>query len=176
MGSSRSLPLAVLVASAVLGLVTGVAAVVVATGDDDARRDAATGRAVTPSRTRCAFCGHGTPRRSRAYARGDGAALADLYVAGSRTGAADRAVLRGYRERGLRVTGMRTQVLVGHRAARVRAPHRAAGHRRADRCRRGRRRRALAAAPRPALDPSRGAGQDRWPRGGSPRPTRWTDG
>ena len=54
-------------------------------------------------------------RRSRAYAHADGAALADLYVAGSRTGAADRAVLRGYRERGLRVTGMRTQVL----AARV---------------------------------------------------------
>ena len=54
-------------------------------------------------------------RRSRAYARADGAALADLYVAGSRTGAADREVLRGYRDRGLRVTGMRTQVL----AARV---------------------------------------------------------
>ena len=54
-------------------------------------------------------------RRSRAYAHADGAALADLYVAGSRTGAADRAVLRGYRDRGLRVTGMRTQVL----AARV---------------------------------------------------------
>ena len=32
-------------------------------------------------------------RRSRAYARGDGAALADLYVPGSRTGAADRVVL-----------------------------------------------------------------------------------
>jgi hypothetical protein len=110
MGSSRSLPLAVLVTSAVLGLVTGVAAVVVATGDDDVRRDAAVGvQSREPHALRVLRVWDAG--RSRAFARGDGAALADLYVAGSRTGAADRAVLRGYRERGLRVTGMRTQVL-----------------------------------------------------------------
>ncbi len=110
MGSSRSLPLAVLVASAVLGLVTGVAAVVVATGDDDDRLDAATGvQSRQPHALRVLRAWDSA--RSRAFARGDGAALADLYVAGSRTGAADRAVLRAYRDRGLRVTGMRMQVL-----------------------------------------------------------------
>jgi hypothetical protein len=49
--------------------------------------------------------------RTRAYARGDRAALRGLYVAGSRTGARDLAVLEGYRRRGLRVTTLRTQVL-----------------------------------------------------------------
>jgi hypothetical protein len=110
MGSSRSLPLAVLVASAVLGLVTGVAAVVVATDDDNLRGGAPTGRQSRQPHARQVL-GVWDAARSRAFARGDGAALADLYVAGSRTGAADRAVMRGYRERGLRVTGMRTQVL-----------------------------------------------------------------
>ena len=119
MGSSRSLPLAVLVASAVLGLVTGVAAVVVATGDDAVRRDApAGGQSREPHALQVLRVWDAA--RSRAFARGDGAALADLYVAGSRTGAADRAVLLGYRERGLRVTGMRTQVLSATRAARDR--------------------------------------------------------
>ena len=50
-------------------------------------------------------------RRSTAFARGDDAALAALDTPGSRTGATDRQVLAGYRERGLRVTGMTTQVL-----------------------------------------------------------------
>jgi|SRR5688572_29180364 len=110
MGSSRSLPIVVLVASAVLGLVTGVAAVVVATGDDAVRGDApAGGQSREPHALQVLRVWDAA--RSRAFARGDGAALADLYVAGSRTGAADRAVLRGYRERGLWVTGMRTQVL-----------------------------------------------------------------
>ena len=128
------------------------------------------------SRTRCACCVRGTPRRSRAFARGDGAALADLYVAGSRTGAADRAVLRGYRERGLRVTGMRTQVL----SATVMRESESrivllvtdvltdavavAGAE------------ALGPAPRPSLDASGGARQEPVASGGSPRPTRSTDG
>jgi hypothetical protein len=50
-------------------------------------------------------------QRARAYARGDGAALSELYTDRSRTGAADRAVLHGYTRRGLRVRGMTTQVL-----------------------------------------------------------------
>jgi len=106
----RSLPLAVLVASAALGLVTGVAAVVVARGDDGSRGGAVADRTVdAPYGLRVLRAWDA--RRSRAFAHGDGAALADLYVPGSRTGAVDRAVLRGYRERGLRVIGMRTQVL-----------------------------------------------------------------
>jgi hypothetical protein len=50
-------------------------------------------------------------RRAAAYARGDVAALRRLYVARSPAGTADAAVLLGYRRRGLRVTGMRMQLL-----------------------------------------------------------------
>lgn len=49
--------------------------------------------------------------RARAFAEGDPAALRRLYVAGSRAGWADVRVLRGYLRRGLRVEGMRMQVL-----------------------------------------------------------------
>jgi hypothetical protein len=117
MGSPRRLPVAVLAASAVLGLLTGVAAVLVATRDQPAA--GAGGTTVVESRPAESSALRVVRRwdtlRARAYARADLAALADLYVPGSRTAAADLAVLRGYRERGLRVTGMRTQVL----AARV---------------------------------------------------------
>ena len=101
------------VVAAVLGLVSGVAVVALALRAVRARPGGRRGAAAEPYAVRVLRAWDA--RRSRAYARADGAALADLYVAGSRTGAADRAVLRGYRERGLRVTGMRTQVL----AARV---------------------------------------------------------
>ena len=50
-------------------------------------------------------------RRSRAWADGDAGALADLYARASRTGRHDRAMLAAYAARGLRVTGLRTQVL-----------------------------------------------------------------
>jgi hypothetical protein len=50
-------------------------------------------------------------RRSRAWAAGDAAALADLYTRASRTGRHDRAMLAAYAARRLRVTGLRTQVL-----------------------------------------------------------------
>ena len=50
-------------------------------------------------------------RRARAWADGDPAALAHLYVAGSRAGAADVRLLSRYAERGLRVTGLQTQVV-----------------------------------------------------------------
>ena len=52
-----------------------------------------------------------TGGRSAAWAAGDVAELASLYADGSRTGAADVRLLRHYRERGLRVEGLTTQVL-----------------------------------------------------------------
>ena len=106
-------PRVVLVVAAALGLVSGVAVVALALRGPEPGRAAVEADTAEPYGVRVLRAWD--VRRSRVYARGDGAALADLYVAGSRTGAADRAVLRGYRDRGLRVTGMRTQVL----AARV---------------------------------------------------------
>lgn len=50
-------------------------------------------------------------RRARAWARGDVAGLAALYAEGSRAGRADVRLLRRYRDRGLRVEGLSTQVL-----------------------------------------------------------------
>ena len=50
-------------------------------------------------------------RRASAWAAGDPRMLADLYVAGSRTAAADLRLLRHYRPRGLAVTDLATQVL-----------------------------------------------------------------
>ena len=50
-------------------------------------------------------------RRAAAWGAGDEEELAGLYVDGSRTGAADVRLLRHYRSRGLRVTGLTTQVL-----------------------------------------------------------------
>jgi hypothetical protein len=50
-------------------------------------------------------------QRAAAYAEGDAAALRRLYVAGSRSGRNDLRMLRAYAGRGLRVVGMRTQIL-----------------------------------------------------------------
>ncbi|MGZ5405945.1 MAG: hypothetical protein ACXWDL_14930, partial [Nocardioides sp.] len=47
--------------------------------------------------------------RAEAWRRGDAAALARLYVAGSATGRADRTLLAAYAGRGLRVVGLTTQ-------------------------------------------------------------------
>ena len=102
-------PVPVLVASAVLGLLTGVTAVVVATAGDEPPPARSTPTGVESDAVRLLRAWD--HRRARAYARGDAAALAALYVAGSRTGAADVAVLRGYLGRDLRVSGMRTQLL-----------------------------------------------------------------
>ena len=109
MVAPRRLSFAVLVLSAVLGLLTGVAVVVLATEPEPVREVAFDSPAVGPEALRVLRAWD--VQRSLAYARADGAALARLYVPGSRAGAADRALLRGFRERGLRVTGMRTQVL-----------------------------------------------------------------
>ena len=50
-------------------------------------------------------------RRAAAWSAGDVAGLRDLYVSGSDVGRADVAMLRAWRERGLRVEGMRMQLL-----------------------------------------------------------------
>jgi len=50
-------------------------------------------------------------RRATAWADGDAAALAALYVPGSGAGAADLTLLRRYADRGLRVRGMTMQLL-----------------------------------------------------------------
>ncbi len=50
-------------------------------------------------------------RRSAAWAAGDVEALAGLYTAGSRTGTADVRLLGRYRDRGLTVDGLTTQLL-----------------------------------------------------------------
>jgi hypothetical protein len=50
-------------------------------------------------------------RRARAYAVGDVAALRELYVAGSHAGTTDVDLLRDHRGRGLRIEGMRMQLL-----------------------------------------------------------------
>lgn len=50
-------------------------------------------------------------RRAAAWASGDVAALRRLYVAGSRTGRQDAALLRAYADRGVRVTGLQVQLL-----------------------------------------------------------------
>jgi hypothetical protein len=52
-------------------------------------------------------------RRAAAWAAGDEAALAALYTDGSAAGRRDRAMLGRYVARGLRVRGMRMQVLAG---------------------------------------------------------------
>ncbi len=50
-------------------------------------------------------------RRSRAWADGDVRALRRLYTPGSQTGRRDAAALTAYVDRGLRVTGLRMQLL-----------------------------------------------------------------
>jgi hypothetical protein len=114
MDARRRLPVAVLVASVVLGLLTGVTAVVVGVRGDrppHAPRHRAVARVSGAEPFAVGVLRRWDVRRSRAYADTDAAALRALYVPGSRAGAADLTVLRGYRARDLRVTGMRTQVL-----------------------------------------------------------------
>ena len=61
-------------------------------------------------------------RRSAAWAAGDAGALARLYTRGSAAGAADVAMLRAWRARGLRVEDLRMQLLAIE--TRRRTPHR----------------------------------------------------
>lgn len=57
--------------------------------------------------------------RAAAWAEGDARALARLYVDGSEAGARDVAMLRAWRDRGLRVEGMSMQVLAVELRART---------------------------------------------------------
>jgi hypothetical protein len=76
-----------------------------------------TGSAAPPSRSTVVPTGPAAvlagwdEQRSVAWAEGDVVALRRLYVAGSRTGAADVRLLRHYVARGLVVEGLTTQVL-----------------------------------------------------------------
>ncbi len=83
-------------------------------------RDPATGparaSAPAPGAARPDAAGLGVLRawdeeRAAAWSRGDPAALRDLYAARSRAGRRDVAMLRAWTARGLRVRGMRMQVL-----------------------------------------------------------------
>ena len=84
-------------------------------------RAATPGRAVAPRRSRAAerrvaalaVLRAWDVRRAAAWAAGDEAALAALYTDGSAAGRRDRAMLGRYGARGLRVRGMRMQVLAG---------------------------------------------------------------
>lgn len=65
-----------------------------------------------PTRSRASAVLHRWDRgRAEAFAAGDLAALRRLYVPGSAAGTADARTLRAYLERGLRVEGMRMQLL-----------------------------------------------------------------
>jgi hypothetical protein len=68
-------------------------------------------RTVPPGADALAVLHRWDARRAAAWASGSPQRLRALYVRGSSTGAADVRLLRRYRSRGLRVTGMRTQVL-----------------------------------------------------------------
>jgi hypothetical protein len=79
-------------------------------------RAAKPGRATAAPRRRVAalaVLGAWDVRRAAAWAAGDEAALAALYTDGSAAGRRDRAMLGRYGARGLRVRGMRMQVLAG---------------------------------------------------------------
>ncbi len=111
-GAPRSM-LAVVVA---LGLLTGFVGVRLLTRPEVERptRPASAPGAPSPSvaePTALAVLRAWDEARARAYARSDPHLLATLYVSGSRTGAADLAVLAGYRARDLRVTSMRTRLI-----------------------------------------------------------------
>ncbi len=76
--------------------------------------------AAAPARDPLAVLHAWDVRRAEAWARGDLQALRDLYAPGSVAGRRDAAMLRAWTERGLRVRGMRMQVLAADVRARSR--------------------------------------------------------
>lgn len=99
-------------------LVVVTAAVVLARPDPSPRPPVETAKpAPPPTAARPERSGPATvlaawdARRAAAWAEGDPAALASLYVDGAGAGAADVRLLRDYLGRGLRVEGLTTQVL-----------------------------------------------------------------
>lgn len=107
------LPLVVLALLAVTVLVAATFALF------DARRPSpqleASAERATPARAEAvAVLADWDRRRSAAWAAGDPGGLARLYAPGSRAGREDVAMLRRWLGRGLRVTGLRMQVLDVH--------------------------------------------------------------
>jgi hypothetical protein len=90
-------------------LASAVVVVVVAIGDRPA--PAPDGPALTRESAALRVLHTWDSRRATAYASGSTTALRDLYVPGSRAGAADLRVLHAYRARALRVRDMHMQVL-----------------------------------------------------------------
>ncbi|PKH39538.1 hypothetical protein SAMN05192575_11040 [Nocardioides alpinus] len=109
MDPRRLLP--ALTALACACLVATLVVVVVRPGDDRAREGPEVTAAASVATGPARLLAQWDERRAAAWASGDVAALEDLYVAGSRTGAADVDLLRHYLRRGLTVEGLATQVL-----------------------------------------------------------------
>jgi hypothetical protein len=80
-------------------------------GADDARRARPAATSSSRAGAAAAVLADWDARRAQEWARGDATRLEQLYVAGSRAGAADVRLLLRYAERGLRVTGLQTQVV-----------------------------------------------------------------
>ena len=112
MDPRRLLPVLTVLAGACLLVTLGVALVRTVDPPASDRAEARAPAATSESRPGPAgILAAWDERRASAWAAGDTEALGDLYVAGSRTGAADLRLLRLYRERGLAVTDLATQVL-----------------------------------------------------------------
>jgi hypothetical protein len=105
------------VAAVVAGVVAGREAVEVAPGSTPvsdvgpASVAPADGRGERRTRMAARVLRGWDTRRARAWARGDVAGLRALYAPGARAGRRDAAMLRAWQRRGLRVHGMRMQVL-----------------------------------------------------------------
>jgi hypothetical protein len=98
----------------VLALLATAVAVATGVAVVDAReppRRAADQATIAPRTQAVAVLADWDRRRSAAWAAGDGAALTGLYAPGSTAGRRDVAMLERWRERGLRVSGLRMQVL-----------------------------------------------------------------
>ena len=108
------------VAAAVVGLalLAGPAVLLLAAGDRSPVRPAAVDKPAAVDEPALRVLHAWDAQRATAYARGTPERLRNLYVDGSAAGAADVRLLRAYRARGLRVTGMRTQVLAADVLAR----------------------------------------------------------
>ena len=107
----RLLP--VLTALAGVCVLVTLAVALVRTGDSS-QPDRIEGRAPSMGKTQpgpARILAAWDERRASAWAAGDAEALEGLYVTGSRAGAADLRLLRHYRERGLTVADLATQVL-----------------------------------------------------------------
>jgi hypothetical protein len=92
-------------------MVVGVSLRVAAPADTSPPRTRpVTAYAATPGARALAVLRRWDRQRADAWAAGDPAALARLYVTGSRTGLRDVRDLERWRGRGLRVTGLRQQV------------------------------------------------------------------